>query len=207
MKTLVMILGGQAVGKMTVGEELEKIVPFKLFHNHMTVELANHFYGFTSSSNDPLEIEKRLAFRDLRDRLRLVILDNIAKGPIPGIIFTGAMYYDTEEVWNIISSYIKIFQDGAKEKNKEFKLFVVELVCDDQERFKRNVSENRLQKKPSKNNVEWTTNEIKEQIKTKRIIANKKDIARFKANGFISINNTFLSPKEVAWMIKKEFNL
>lgn len=99
MKTLVMILGGQAVGKMTVGESLEKITPYKLFHNHMTVEIANHFYGFTSNSDDPLEVLKKSSFRNLIDDLRNVVLDNISKGPLPGIIFTGAMYYDSEGVW------------------------------------------------------------------------------------------------------------
>ncbi|MED3553043.1 hypothetical protein P4449_21750 [Cytobacillus praedii] len=35
----VLIFGPQAVGKMTVGQELEKITELKLFHNHMTIEL------------------------------------------------------------------------------------------------------------------------------------------------------------------------
>ncbi|GAE48204.1 hypothetical protein JCM21738_5289 [Mesobacillus boroniphilus JCM 21738] len=37
----VLIFGPQAVGKMTVGHELEKITELKLFHNHMTIELVN----------------------------------------------------------------------------------------------------------------------------------------------------------------------
>lgn len=35
----VMIFGPQAVGKMTVGKELQKITELKLFHNHMTIDL------------------------------------------------------------------------------------------------------------------------------------------------------------------------
>lgn len=38
---LVIITGPQAVGKMTVGQELEKLTDLKLFHNHMTIDLAN----------------------------------------------------------------------------------------------------------------------------------------------------------------------
>lgn len=40
---LVIIFGPQAVGKMTVGQELEKLTGLKLFHNHMTIELVSHF--------------------------------------------------------------------------------------------------------------------------------------------------------------------
>ncbi len=38
---LIMIFGPQAVGKMTVGQELEKITGLKLFHNHMTIDLLS----------------------------------------------------------------------------------------------------------------------------------------------------------------------
>jgi len=40
---LVMIIGPQAVGKMTVGHELEKITDLKLFHNHMSIEMVSPF--------------------------------------------------------------------------------------------------------------------------------------------------------------------
>jgi shikimate kinase len=36
----ILITGPQAVGKMTVGQELEKITGLKLFHNHMSIELV-----------------------------------------------------------------------------------------------------------------------------------------------------------------------
>ena len=37
------VFGPQAVGKMTVGQELAKITDLKLFHNHMTIDLVSHF--------------------------------------------------------------------------------------------------------------------------------------------------------------------
>ena len=39
----ILIFGPQAVGKMTVGQELAKITNLKLFHNHMTIDLVGHF--------------------------------------------------------------------------------------------------------------------------------------------------------------------
>ena len=41
----VIIVGPHAVGKMTVGQELEKITGLKLFHNHMTIELVSPFFS------------------------------------------------------------------------------------------------------------------------------------------------------------------
>ena len=38
-KTLVIIIGPHAVGKMTVGQELARITDLRLFHNHMSIEL------------------------------------------------------------------------------------------------------------------------------------------------------------------------
>ena len=42
----ILIFGPQAVGKMTVGHELEKIAGLKLFHNHMTIDLVVPFFGY-----------------------------------------------------------------------------------------------------------------------------------------------------------------
>jgi hypothetical protein len=42
----ILITGPQAVGKMTVGQELEKITGLKLFHNHMSIELVLNFFGY-----------------------------------------------------------------------------------------------------------------------------------------------------------------
>ena len=45
---LVIIFGPQAVGKMTAGQELEKITGLKLFHNHMTNDLVSCFFDYGS---------------------------------------------------------------------------------------------------------------------------------------------------------------
>lgn len=207
MKTLLMILGGQAVGKMTVGEELEKQTQFKLFHNHMTVELANHFYGFGNDLNEIIRQQQKALFSDLRDRLRLIVFDNVAKSFLPGLIFTGAMYYDSEEVWTIMNSYIDTFKKAASSIGEKTRLLIVELNCDLDERLVRNVSENRLLKKPSKRNFEWSKNNIEEQVQTRRVKANKEDIKRFNADGFIQIDNTNISAPDAAQMIVEKFNL
>lgn len=129
----------------------------------MTVELANHFYGFGDDLKGIKSIQQKESFSDLRDRLRIVVFDNVAKSYLPGLIFTGAMYYDSEAVWQIMNSYIDTFKKSARSKGEETRLLVVELTCDLDERLKRNVSENRILKKPSKK----TLNGVKKILKLK----------------------------------------
>ncbi|WP_433744437.1 hypothetical protein [Paenibacillus amylolyticus] len=55
---LVIIFGPQAVGKMTVGQELEKITNLKLFHNHMTIELVSPYFSYGTPQGQGLERNK-----------------------------------------------------------------------------------------------------------------------------------------------------
>ena len=45
---LVILFGPGAVGKMTVGKALAEITELKLFHNHMSLELANQFFPWST---------------------------------------------------------------------------------------------------------------------------------------------------------------
>ena len=46
MPNFIVIVGPQAVGKMTVGQELAKITGYKLLHNHMTVEMLREIFDY-----------------------------------------------------------------------------------------------------------------------------------------------------------------
>ena len=43
MPKFIQIIGPQAVGKMTVGQELAKITEYKLLYNHMTIEMVRTY--------------------------------------------------------------------------------------------------------------------------------------------------------------------
>ena len=75
--TLVVIFGPPAVGKMTVGMELERLTGLPLFHNHMTVDPVLQFFPFGSPS-----------FSKLVGELRRCIFEEIAASDLPGVIFT-----------------------------------------------------------------------------------------------------------------------
>ena len=43
---LIVIYGPPAAGKLTVAKELSKLTGFKVLHNHITIDLIDHFIGF-----------------------------------------------------------------------------------------------------------------------------------------------------------------
>jgi shikimate kinase len=67
----ILIIGPHAVGKMTVGQELQKITNLKLFHNHMSIEPIVNFFDHGTTSFKRLsnlireEIFKEVASSDL----------------------------------------------------------------------------------------------------------------------------------------------
>lgn len=73
----ILITGPQAVGKMTVGQELVKITNLKLFHNHMTIELLTRIFDYS-----------RDTFRKLNEEIRVKIFEEFAKSNEEGMIFT-----------------------------------------------------------------------------------------------------------------------
>lgn len=46
MPKFIQIIGPQAVGKITVGQELAKITGYKLLYNHMTIEMARFIFDY-----------------------------------------------------------------------------------------------------------------------------------------------------------------
>lgn len=74
---LIFIYGPPAAGKLTVAQELARATGFKLFHNHLSVNLLTPVFEFGS----------RPFFR-LIDKFRLEIIEEAAKEKISGLIFT-----------------------------------------------------------------------------------------------------------------------
>ena len=95
---LIIISGPPAVGKMTVGQELAIKLDFKLFHNHMSIELVNQFFDFGTES-----------FRRLDDSIRFAVFQEIAKSDIKGLIFTMVWDYDDPGDEKYIDKIIDIF--------------------------------------------------------------------------------------------------
>ncbi len=76
---LIFLYGLPATGKLTVGTELANLTGYKLFHNHLAVDLLLSVFPFGSQP-----------FVDLRESLWLSVFEQAALAHVPGLIFTFA---------------------------------------------------------------------------------------------------------------------
>jgi len=183
----VIIFGPQAVGKMTVGQELEKITGLKLFHNHMTIELVSPLFSYGTDQG-----------RSLVRLFREEIFKAVASSDLPGLIFTYVWDFDSEYDWNYIEKISKIFTDTGGE------VCLVELEAELEERVARNKTEHRLQHKPTKRDVKKSETELRNSIEHRRLNSRAGEIS---LPNYIRIDNTNMPPIEVVGLIKKEFGL
>jgi len=184
---LIIIFGPHAVGKMTVGHELEKITDLKLFHNHMTIELVTPFFSYGTGTG-----------RRLVNLFREEIFKEVAKSDMEGLIFTYIWAFNTKNDWNYINNVCKIFE------SKGGNVYFVELEADVEERIERNVSPHRLEHKPTKRKIENSEENIKNPMNKLRMNSKEGELKR---ENYTRIDNTKLSPDEVANMIKNKFDL
>ncbi|CQR48413.1 hypothetical protein BN1058_02782 [Paraliobacillus sp. PM-2] len=181
----ILLFGPQAVGKMTIGQELEKMTDFKLFHNHMTIELVQPFFNFGTPS-----------FERLVHLFRNEIFAEVAHSDLPGFIFTYVWAFDQQEDWDFVQNVTAIFDKvGAT-------IYYVELEADVEERLKRNTTPNRLAHKATKRDTQQSESELLQTMKTYRLNSFPEEIT---ADNYIRIDNTDLTAKEVALQIKEAF--
>jgi len=188
-KTLVIIIGPHAVGKMTVGQELAKITELRLFHNHMSIELTRKLFA-------PNEKD---AFRELNQSIRNKVFEIFSRGDYPGLIFTYMCAFDVEDNIEYLVNLIDRFKaNGAR-------CCVVELCADFELRLERNKSENRLYHKESKRDIEWSESEMRRTSEKYRLNSYDGEVLPF--DNYIKIDNTNRSPEEVANIIKDKFKI
>ena len=182
MKLLILI-GNSAVGKMTVGQELCKITPFRLFHNHMMIEPVLEIFG---------------AFRgDVIQKLRSVIFEEFAKSDNYGLVFTFMWAFDMPSDWEYLESVKRIF--GLPEED----VYYVELIAPQQVRLERNATENRLQNKASKRDIETSNQRLIRDDQNYRCESFPGEIP---FPNYLRIENAELSAEETAERIKSHFH-
>ena len=187
-KTLVIILGPHAVGKMTVGQELEKLTGLRLFHNHMSIELARKLFNYGEKE-----------FGMLNESIRSTVFELFAKGDFPGLIFTFMCAFDFPSEFEYLKKLTDLFEsNGAK-------CCVVELCADFDVRLVRNKSENRLLNKESKRDLEHSEAEMRKTSEKYRL--NSYEGEKLPFANYIKIDNTNLPPEEVKKQIKTYFSI
>jgi hypothetical protein len=76
---LLFLYGLPATGKLTVATELVALSGYRLFHNHLTVDLLLSIFDFGSEP-----------FVELRETIWLSVIEQAAHAQLPGLIFTFA---------------------------------------------------------------------------------------------------------------------
>ena len=182
---LVIVFGPPAVGKMTVGYELAKLTGLKVFHNHMTIEIALNFFDFGQPE-----------FHRLVNEFRRRIFEEVASSNLPGLIFTYVWALDHPSDKNFIDQCCDIF------RAKGGTIYFVELEADQEERLKRNESPLRLKQKPSKRDIEASRKNLIESDQKYKLNSNGDF---FYTQNYIKINNTRLTASETAKRIAQTF--
>jgi hypothetical protein len=185
--SLVIIIGPPAVGKMTVGLELERLTGFKLFHNHMSIDIASKFF----------EPEEQ-SFGRIIGSIRRVVMEEVAGSRLWGLIFTYVWNFRDPRDAAAIMRCAEIFAAHGKQT------YYAELEAEIGERERRNVSELRLHHKPSKRDLEASQAQLRRVEETSK--TNSTDELKDR-DFYLRINNTNLSPLEVAEKIQRAFKL
>ncbi len=181
MKPFIIITGPQAVGKMAVGMALQEKFNYRLFHNHMTIEMVVDLYGDLSKDGFSLV-----------SQLRESIFNHVVHQDLDGFTFTYMWGFNLESEHAYIDRLIQKFEAH------QWHCTIVELEADIDTRLHRNRTELRLQHKATKRNLEWSDKDLVKSMEKYRLNSHEGEI---KHPSYLKINNTHLQPHEVAALI------
>ena len=185
----VLITGPQAVGKMTVGQQLAKITGLKLFHNHETIELVRPL----------LPLDRAEGWALVTD-LRKSVFRHFARSGQEGMIYTMVWAFNEPGDRAYVDEIFALW----REECPEVEIYIVELEADLETRLARNRTENRLLHKPSKRDLEWSDADVRGSDEKYRLNSLPGEIAD--AN-YLRLDNTEMSAEEAAGAIKGRFGL
>ncbi|MEM9756871.1 MAG: AAA family ATPase, partial [Pseudomonadota bacterium] len=181
----IIILGPPAVGKMTAGQELERLTGFKLVYNHVAMGLVAPYLSYGSPQG-----------RRLVGKVRQAFFDAVAADPGRGYIFTFVWAFGEPGDRAVIEGVAAQFASSGHD------VFWVELGAMLTERLTRNRGENSLVHKPTKRDLEWSDQHIRDMQKTYRFNSAAGDLSY---DNYVRVDNTHLSALDVAEQICQSF--
>ncbi|WP_208559853.1 AAA family ATPase [Marinilactibacillus kalidii] len=187
---LVLLVGPQAVGKMTVGRALEEQIEAKLLYNHETIDIFARFLGYTKETFGLSDWMRKSLFK--------AFVEHPETNQTQGIIFTVVVGFDMAGEYQFLQEITELFTQ------KNGQVYFVELEADLDERLKRNKSEFRLQAKPSKRDLVFSENELLAMMEKHRLNSNEHEVEQKLAGiHYLRINNTHSSPEDTATQISQ----
>jgi AAA domain-containing protein len=124
---LIFLYGLPGTGKLTIARELAELTGYRLFHNHLTVDLLLSAFEFGSEP-----------FVELREKIWLSVFDEAATS-LPALIFT----FNPEN--SVRQSFMEKTIQAVEAHGGE--VLFVEVVCDPAELERRMDTEDRRQHK------------------------------------------------------------
>ncbi len=186
MANLIVICGPQAVGKMTVAESVRDKLKYNLMINHDSIEISDRIFGFAT----PAQKEFNAFFRE--KVFELAIKHGV------DLLFTYVCAFDVPKEREYLKNLANTFENNGGS------FYFVELFADVETRLARNETPHRLERKPSKRDVEWSKANLLKDYEKYRLNSNPEEVW-FK--NYLKIDNTNLSPDEVADIIINTFKL
>jgi len=184
---LLFLVGPPAVGKMSVGQAIAERTGLRLFHNHISIEVALRYFGYGTP-----------AFRRVDGEIRRLVIEEVAASDLPGLIFTFVWAFDMPEEQDFIDASARPF------RKRGGRVLFVELEATQAERLKRNESVSRLAEKPSKRDLAASRRSLLELDARHQLNSGGKFDKR---EDYLRINNTLLTPAEVAERVIRHFGL
>jgi len=186
MANLIVVCGPQAVGKMTVAESLRDKLKYNMMMNHDSIEISDKIFGFGT----PAQREFNAIFRE--KAFELAVKHNV------DLIFTYVCAFELPEEREYLTDLARLFQKAGGE------FYFIELSADLETRLQRNETPHRMEKKVSKRDLVWSRANLLEDVSNHRLNSDEGEIW---FENHLKIDNTSLSPNQVADMVIEKYGL
>jgi hypothetical protein len=184
---LLFIVGPPAVGKMSVGQAIADRTGLRLFHNHISIELALRYFDHGSP-----------AFYRIDGEIRRLVIEEVAASNLPGLAFTYVWAFDVPQDQETVDAYAKPFRDrGAR-------VLFVELEATQAERLRRNEGASRLAEKPSMRDLDASRHRLLELDGRYQLNSGGKFDGR---EDYLRLDSTRLTADQVAERVIEHFRL
>ncbi len=190
--SLIVLIGAQAVGKMTVGKELEKRIDGKLLYNHQTIDLFANFLDYTKETFRLSDLTRKELFK--------AFVKNKEHNRTAAIIFTVMIGFDEPYDRKFLKDIAAIFLKAKEE------VYFIELVTDLDTRIQRNTGADRLAAKPSKRDIKWSHQELVSSAAKHRLVSLPGELEKLypRCQTYV-VDNTTLTPEDTAEKIIAHF--